>query len=312
MTAIMAVKPGDSFEHWHDVTCRQFSHTECSKMALQHFQARVTIRQFGGLALSNIWSATQDGERIRVSRRAADIRKDQRDCFMLWLMKDGHAQLQQEGRYVRLAGGDLVLQDQSRPFDLELGQLTHAAMIMIPRPLLASRLPAAGSMAARLVPAQSRMGPMAGSLVQQLFDMADSSQEELDRRLSTSVLDMIATMLEAEVSPDSLVLRRDRRLDEVKAYMLAHLQDCDLDLEMIAQASSMAPRTLYRLFARESRAPIQWLWEQRLEASYRLLGEGKSKRVTDVALACGFKDVSHFSRVFRARFGVSASSLGAG
>lgn len=61
MTAIIAVKPGDSFEHWHEVTCRQFSQTECSQIARHQFQARVTLNSFGGLGLSSIWSATPQG-----------------------------------------------------------------------------------------------------------------------------------------------------------------------------------------------------------------------------------------------------------
>ncbi len=310
MTAIIAVKPGDSFEHWHDVTCRQFSHTECSPIAQRNFQARVTIKSLGGLALSRIWSSTQQGEAIRVSRRSADIRKDQRDCFMLWLMLDGSTQLYQDGRHVRLARGDLVLQDQSRPFDLEFGPLSHALMLAIPRPLLLTRLTAVDRMAARRIDAQSSMGPLAGALIQEVFSMEQSRDDRLEKRLSTSVLDLLSTVFDSELALPSLAMRREQRLEEIKAYMLAHLQNCELDVETLAQAASMSLRSLYRLFAREAITPMQWLWEQRLIASYRLLDEGSGGRVTDVALACGFKDVSHFSRVFRSRFGVSASSLG--
>jgi AraC-like DNA-binding protein len=311
MKAIVEVKPGDSFEHWHHVTCRQFSLTDCSHTADHDFQASVKIRRFGDLALSSIWSATQHDEAIRVTRRPADIRKDQRDCFMLWLMLAGTAGLYQDGRYATLSSGDLVLQDQSRPFDLEFGQLSHAAMVMIPRPLLASRLPTVGSLAARRVPATSRIGPIVGSVVQQLFIMDDGAEDAIDRRLRASTLDIIATMLEAEVGQANAAPRLARRLDEVKAFMLTRMHDCELDAEMIAQGMCMAPRTLYRLFAQEATTPIQWLWEQRLTASYRLLSESGA-RVTEVALSYGFKDLSHFSRAFRGKFGVAPSAVGRG
>lgn len=309
MAAIMAVKPGDSFEHWHEVTCRQFSHTECNPVARHHFQARVTLTTFGGLGLSRIWSATPAGEAIRVSRRLADIRKDQRDCFMLWLMLDGSIQLSQDGRYVSLATGDLVLQDQSRPFELELGPLTHAAMLMIPRPLLATRLPALRSLAACRVPANSRQGPMAGALVKQLLSMQGAAADGIDQRLSASALDIFSAVFESEAIAYSQASRRERRLEQVQAYVRAHLHEDDLDVEQMAQASSMATRTLYRLFAHEATTPMQWLWEQRLLQSYRLLAESKQRRVTEVAIACGFKDLSHFSRLFQARFAQSPSTL---
>ncbi|SSY77041.1 helix-turn-helix domain-containing protein [Alcaligenes faecalis] len=310
MTAIIAVKPGDSFEHWHEVTCRQFSQTECSQIARPQFQARVTLTSFGGLGLSSIWSATPQGEAIRVSRRQADIRKDQRDCFMLWLMLDGHIQLSQDGRYVSLGKGDLVLQDQSRPFDLELGSLAHAAMVMIPRPLLASRLPSVGNLAARRIAAHSRLGPMAGALVKQLLGMGEAAADGMDQRVTASVLDIFSAVFESDAPALSRGTRQERRLEQVQAYMRAHLHEDALDVDQIARASSMATRTLYRLFALEATTPMQWLWEQRLIQSYRLLAEGKPKRVTEVAMACGFKDLSHFSRLFQARFGQSPSTLG--
>lgn len=310
MTAIIAVKPGDSFEHWHEVTCRQFSQTECSQIARPRFQARVTLTSFGGLGLSSIWSATPQGEAIRVSRRQADIRKDQRDCFMLWLMLDGHIQLSQDGRYVSLGTGDLVLQDQSRPFDLELGSLAHAAMVMIPRPLLASRLPLVGNLAARRIAANSRLGPMAGALVKQLLGMGEAAADGMDQRVTASVLDIFSAVFESDAPALSLATLQERRLEQVQAYMRAHLHEDGLDVDQIARASSMATRTLYRLFAFEATTPMQWLWEQRLIQSYRLLEGGKPKRVTEVAMACGFKDLSHFSRLFQARFGQSPSTLG--
>ncbi len=310
MTAIIAVKPGDSFEHWHEVTCRQFSQTECSQIARPQFQARVTLTSFGGLGLSSIWSATPQGEAIRVNRRPADIRKDQRDCFMLWLMLDGHIQLSQDGRYVSLGTGDLVLQDQSRPFDLDLGSLAHAAMVMIPRPLLASRLPSVGNLAARRIAANSRLGPMAGALVKQLLSLGEAAADGMDRRVTASVLDIFSAVFESDAPALSRGTRQERRLEQVQAYMRAHLHEDGLDVDQIARASSMATRTLYRLFALEATTPMQWLWEQRLIQSYRLLEGGKPKRVTEVAMACGFKDLSHFSRLFQARFGQSPSTLG--
>lgn len=313
MKAITAVKPGDSFDHWHHVTCRQFSLTECSKAADRHFRARVTIRQLGALALCSIWSATRNNEVIRVVRRPTEIRKDQRDYFMFWLMLEGTAGLQQEGRYAGLKGGDMVLQDQSRPFELELGQVSQAAMVMIPRPLLTCRLPAAQGMAARRIAASSRMGPITGTFLRQLFaideSIEDTAGDATDRRLSASTLDIISTMLEAEAGLESVALL-ESRLYQVKEYMLARIHDCEIDIGTIARGTSMAPRTLHRLFAREGTTPIQWLWEQRLTASYRMLSEATVARITDVAISCGFKDVSHFSRAFRGRFGVAPSSLG--
>jgi AraC-like DNA-binding protein len=45
----------------------------------------------------------------------------------------------------------------------------------------------------------------------------------------------------------------------------------------------------------------------RLQRAFALLIEppGSARRISDIALEAGFSDISHFNRLFRARFGVS-------
>ena len=49
------------------------------------------------------------------------------------------------------------------------------------------------------------------------------------------------------------------------------------------------------------------VWEERVNRAARLLAapETADRPVTDIAFACGFKDSSHFSRVFAARNGAA-------
>ena len=49
------------------------------------------------------------------------------------------------------------------------------------------------------------------------------------------------------------------------------------------------------------------IWEERVNRAARLLAapETADRSVTDIAFACGFKDSSHFGRVFAARKGAA-------
>jgi AraC-like DNA-binding protein len=51
--------------------------------------------------------------------------------------------------------------------------------------------------------------------------------------------------------------------------------------------------------------------EQRLLAAYRLLREPKSRwrKVSDIAAATGFSDISYFNRVFRNRFSATPTEV---
>lgn len=302
MEAMTAVRPGDGFDLWHQVTCRSYSLTECRRVADRRFEAQIAIRELGALAVSALSTTTPPEERIHVTRSPAQIRSDPRDYFMLWLMLDGRIGLAQNGHSVLMQPGDLFIYDQSRPFTLDFGPYTRALMATIPRPLLARRFPHASRLGGRRIAADSSLGALAGSLIAQLYRLNHPSAE-VASRLGTSALDMLVTAVEAEADSGPEPTEDGGRLAKAKQFILANLDDPGLDLERIARSQAMAPRTLYRLFAAEGTTPIRWLWRQRLAASFEALSQGKISKVTDAALSFGFSDVSHFSRSFKAAFG---------
>jgi AraC-like DNA-binding protein len=73
---------------------------------------------------------------------------------------------------------------------------------------------------------------------------------------------------------------------------------------VVARALRISERQLERITHKVfGRGPQAWLSEQRLLASANMLKERRS--VKFVALELGFKQVSHFSRVFKLRHGIS-------
>lgn len=80
---------------------------------------------------------------------------------------------------------------------------------------------------------------------------------------------------------------------------------CDLSLDEIASYTGRSLATFKRDFARiSSTTPRRWIIRRRLEAARELIRNG-NHRVTDVCYSVGFKNLSHFSRVYKATFGVS-------
>ena len=313
MNTATLVEPGDGFAHWHDVTCRRYSLTECRPVADAHFRARVGVREFGPLRFNEISSATPADDLIRVSRGPDQIRRDPRDDFFLWLALEGRTDFAQAGRSVRLHAGDLMLHDQARPFTLAFGPRAHAVMVSIARPLLTARLVGAERLVARPIAGRSRLGALAGSLVRECLRMDDAGDAPWTWRVADSSLDLWATALETELA-DAAPRddRTRRRLAEAQRQMLSRLGEPGLSIESIAQACNMSPRTLMRLFAAEGTTPIRWLWQQRLAAACRALAGTRGASVTEVALSCGFSELSHFSRAFKAEFGRSPREVAAG
>ncbi|TWS99826.1 helix-turn-helix domain-containing protein [Reyranella sp. CPCC 100927] len=66
-----------------------------------------------------------------------------------------------------------------------------------------------------------------------------------------------------------------------------------------------SPRYLNKLFASEDTSVARFIWEERLQRAARMLGNPARLPITTVGLDSGFSTMSHFSRAFRDRFGLS-------
>jgi AraC-like DNA-binding protein len=79
----------------------------------------------------------------------------------------------------------------------------------------------------------------------------------------------------------------------------------NLSLEEYAKLCHRSLSSFKRAFqAHFQQSPGKWLLQQRLDYSAKLLCNS-SMNVSEIAFESGFEDVSHFSRVFKGRFGVS-------
>jgi AraC-like DNA-binding protein len=82
----------------------------------------------------------------------------------------------------------------------------------------------------------------------------------------------------------------------------------NLALEEFARLSHRSLSTFKRDFRKHyNQSPGKWLLQKRLEYSAVLL-KNPALNVSQVALDCGFEDLSHFSRAFKEKFGRSPAN----
>jgi AraC-like DNA-binding protein len=86
---------------------------------------------------------------------------------------------------------------------------------------------------------------------------------------------------------------------------IEHQPDAELTLGSLAREADLSPFHFLRTFERLTGVtPHQYILRTRLrEAATRLVAE--PVKVLDIALDCGFADLSNFNRAFRAEFGVN-------
>src|SRR5262249_3429548 len=101
------------------------------------------------------------------------------------------------------------------------------------------------------------------------------------------------------------------RLSAALDHIAARFDDPGLSLEAVARSQGISPRYLQRLMESAETSFTAHVSELRLQRAFALLVEPHdgAKRISDIALDVGFSDISHFDRMFRARFGDSPSAV---
>ncbi|MEG0305831.1 MAG: AraC family transcriptional regulator [Oscillospiraceae bacterium] len=98
-----------------------------------------------------------------------------------------------------------------------------------------------------------------------------------------------------------------RRVKQMKRVLRRIRTDYSMPLTLndLAEEAGMAPKYFCRAFAETTgRTPIDYLNYYRVECAGEQLSV-TSDSVTDIALSCGFNDLSYFTRTFRKYKGVS-------
>ena len=83
----------------------------------------------------------------------------------------------------------------------------------------------------------------------------------------------------------------------------------ELSIEDMARCTGRSTATFKRDFAKVSNlTPHCWLIKRRLRAARELLSNDEAASVTEVCYRVGFKNLSHFSRCYKAEYGLAPST----
>ena len=97
-------------------------------------------------------------------------------------------------------------------------------------------------------------------------------------------------------------------VDQVKSRIIAGFTDPELDLKDILASGSYTENYMRRKFREETgMTPTEYLTQLRVDYAKQLLEQKKllNLTITDIAGMCGYYDERYFSRVFRAKTGMS-------
>jgi len=102
------------------------------------------------------------------------------------------------------------------------------------------------------------------------------------------------------------------RLAAAIEYIGKHFADPALTLAGVARQQQISPRYLQELLEQSGASFVARVNELRLRRAFALLTRFPDRPVSDIAAQAGFSNVSHFNRLFRARFGDSPTGVRGG
>jgi AraC family transcriptional activator of tynA and feaB len=286
--------PDQPFGSWADDLAAAFVRLEPRRLADQPFEGAISRVDAAPIQVSLV-TAT----RHTVLRLAPHIALSTDDLCFVNLQLEGLGRTTQRGHEQISAPGDLALADTTEPFEIANGHDFKLFCFAVPRQLLPKGLldrPRLSLSATETGRALSRT--LAGYAE---LCLSGNQLPKSSTLIGAHVIDLISH------APEILTDRPADRLHVpvLLSMMLDHIDRYSDDLELgaatLAARFRCSERYVHRLFATTGRSVGEHLNEKRIAACTRKLLDRDSahKTIAEIAFGAGFRDISHFNRLFK-------------
>ncbi|MEU8380137.1 helix-turn-helix domain-containing protein [Streptosporangium sp. NPDC048865] len=299
----------ERFAWWHEMTTQALVPTVMRSDDEAEFPASLHLLDLGAVQLTRLSYPP-----LRSRRTPLMVRRSDPEMYSLSLTLRGTMAIDHHDRQAVATPRDLLLYDSSHPFHAHTttdgtgnveGMILQFPRALVSLPpdkltrLTATRLSGAQGIGALLVNHLTALARHSSG-----YTTADTA------RLSTITVDLLAATcahyLEAEAALPPQTHQQVLQA-RIHAFIQQHLGDGDLCAETIAAAHQISVRYLYKLFQEQGMSVAAWIRSRRLERCRRDLADPAlaSRPIHAIASRWGFVSNTHFSRIFRAAYGLS-------
>ena len=300
------VHPRDRLSYWLDVVQNSFFRHTFRATHNSTFHGEIKAGCVGSLNIAQ--SSLVSG---RASRTARDQARDDIDDIFLNVRLTGTSIVGNHSREAIHGPGTIMLLDARRPGETWDQTPTTSIFACVPRAGLEARLGNLdGLTALPLAPEQPVVG-LAVSFMSMLAERAGSFDETIGSKLAEQALDLVALAFSTATGRTGAALSSARAtaLFRLKSAIEGRLCEPGLKPAAVAVAAGMSVRYANDLLAQEGFSVERYIVHRRLERCRQAFADAKQahRMVGEIAFAWGFSDLSHFSRRFRAAYGMAPS-----
>jgi AraC-like DNA-binding protein len=263
------------------------------------------------LAMKHRFAAGVRALSVRGAQPLVGVRDRQRlagdaDEFVgVLFQREGRTVYEREGKLTVMCAGDIALWHSQRKAKFTMPEPYRKLCVMVPIDKFQEFLPNAAAYDGLRIAANSVAGAMLGNWLSAFADrVVDEECESLASSIDSTLAVLAATVTSHARELD--IPTEDRQLLGIMRYMESRLADSTVTGATVAQHFGISLRHLERIFARQHATVAGWRRRRRLEqCRAELSNPSCRKTITEIAMDWGFSDAAHFSRLFKATYGMS-------
>lgn len=229
-------------------------------------------------------------------------------CAHIIFIRSGELSVGQAGHSRTLSAGDIFVACAWQPMTLEGTGDLDALIVVLPAWWAMQRFLDGFLILPDLYVGKGYFAsPIIARLAEMLFAMTPDDETVASQAL-TMISDLMRTALAACVDADKAQPRWQGRMGAILEFIIRNLDTPGLSAQDAAISLKCSVRTIYKSCANHGTSFNSFLNEIRLvTAQYQLMRT--NDRISEIAYNVGFSSLSHFSHLFRARFGVAAKTM---
>lgn len=294
---------------WRDALCRAFGPIEVGLNSDTDFSGFVRTHQRQQLQFNEICYRGQTLERT-----SQNLARFDQEYFTFSRPVSGPLLFEQNGHDVIVEPGSLVLLNQTSPYRASTNACYHAFSVSIPKKLLLQRAPQISAFYKIENVAASPRGQLLVNFAKYLSEGITKWSEPEIIALREHLLDLIVLLMVNDkndaVSPEESSIKAAHR---ERAITYIRYKHCDPQLtpKSIAAACGISVGYLHKIFHAADLRVEHLLYEHRLQTCKNMLlqPEYRHQSVQQIAYKSGFNHPSHFSRLFKEKFGMAPSEF---
>lgn len=293
----------ERFEAWRSSISVIFDVAPVGSESPEDFQASVTASHLGALLVGDLHFGRQ-----QFSRGAPRVARDGVDHYLVqWYRSGGFVGQHDEGVDMAVHAGDITVFDLGRT-QRTYAQPSHVLSLVVPREIAAESF---GGRDADLHGTVLRQGTALGGLLSDYLRSLHHRLPDVTLAEAPAVVQATTQMLAACLRPSRHTLAQARAelqgvtLERIQRHIAQNLA-APLTPDVLCQHFGISRSLLYRLFEPLG-GVAHYVQQRRLLRAFHALASPANRRlrVAEVATRSGFASEAHFSRTFRAAFGLT-------